>query len=242
MFQFVPTVLSNPECLGKTPARRKPEFRLEFRVDKRPHCTYRSVGSMAKHPSHRRQQVLRAALKRFAEKGYAGTSIQEIVDAARVTKPTLYYYFQNKADLYRALVEWAYEQRYRLMQEAAARGRGLARQLTEICFVLFAFIRDHRELTRLAFATGFMAPGEVPAEAACSQRGLHNFEFLRDLMRKAAAQGELSPRFAPEELAMAFVGMMHLHIMAYLIKARPAPDRRTARRLVRLFLAGAGPT
>jgi TetR/AcrR family transcriptional regulator len=196
---------------------------------------------MARHDTDRRQQILTAALKRFAEKGYAGTSIQEIVDAARVTKPTLYYYFRNKADLYRALVEWAYDQRYRLMQEAAGRSRHLAGQLTEICSVLFEFIRDQRELTRLAFATAFAAPGEVPAEAGCSQKGLHSFEFLRDLIGKAAAQGELSHRFAPEELAMAFVGMMHVHIMVFLIKLRPPPNRRTARRMVELFLAGASP-
>ena len=143
---------------------------------------------MAKHELDRRQQILNAALKRFAEKGYAGTSVQEIVDAARVTKPTLYYYFRNKADLYRALVEWAYDRRYRLMQEAAARGRGLAAQLTEVCAVLFEFIRDHRELMRLAFATAFAAAGEVPAEAGCSQKGLRSFEFLRDLIRTAAAR------------------------------------------------------
>jgi TetR/AcrR family transcriptional regulator len=197
---------------------------------------------MAKNAPSRQQRILNAALKRFAERGYAGTSIQEIVDAARVTKPTLYYYFRNKADLYRALVEWAYEQRYRLMQEAAARRRGLAEQLTEICAVLFEFIRDHRDLTRLAFATAFAAPGEVPIEAGCSEKGLRSFEFLRDLIQKAAARGELSRRFGPEELAMAFVGMMHLHIMAFLIKFHAPPDRRTATRLVQLFLAGAKPS
>ncbi len=196
---------------------------------------------MARHDPDRRQQILNAALKRFAEQGYAGASIQEIVDAAHMTKPTLYYYFHNKADLYRALVEWAYDQRYRLMQEAAARGRGLGAQLTEICAVLFEFIRDHRELTRLAFATAFAAPGEVPAEAGCAQLGLRSFEFLRDLIQQAVARGEIKRRFAPQELAMAFVGMMHLHIMAFLIKVQAPPDRRTARRLVALFLAGAKP-
>ena len=38
---------------------------------------------------------------------------------------------------------------------------------------------------------------------------------------------------------MAFVGMMHLHIMAFLIRLHAPPDRRTATRLVQLFLAGA---
>jgi TetR/AcrR family transcriptional regulator len=196
---------------------------------------------MSKNGSDTRQQILNAALKRFAEKGYAGTSVQEIVDAARVTKPSLYYYFQNKADLYCALVDWAQEERYRLMGEAAARGKNLTEQLMEICAVLFEFIRDHRDLTRLAFATAFAARGEVPEEAECSRKARRNFEFIKSLIKQAAAKGELSRDFDAQEMAMGFVGMMHLHIMAYLIKLYGAPNRRTARRLVGLFLAGARP-
>ena len=53
--------------------------------------------------SKTRQRILRVALKIFAECGYKGASVQAIVDAARVTKPTLYYYFKNKAALFQSL-------------------------------------------------------------------------------------------------------------------------------------------
>ncbi len=188
-----------------------------------------------------RRQIMNAALRRFAEQGYAGTSVQEIVDDARVTKPSLYYHFRNKADLYRALVERAFEERYRLMQEAVAQGGTMADQLTEICAALFKFIGRHRDLMRMAFATTFAAQGEVPDEAGCCQKGLRNFEFLHSLFKKAVAQGELNRDFDAEELAMCFVGLMHLYIMAYLIKVRGLPNRRTAERIVELFLAGARP-
>jgi AcrR family transcriptional regulator len=194
---------------------------------------------MDKSAPDTRQQILSAALKRFAEQGYAGTSVQEIVDAARVTKPTLYYHFRNKAGLYHALVDWAFEERYRLMHEAVGRGGGLARQLTEICAASFEFIRKNRELMRLAFATAFAARGEVPAEAQCFQKGKRNYEFIHDLMRKAVARKEMSRQFDPEELAMSFVGVMNFHVMVFLIGAQNSLNRRTAERIVELFLAGA---
>ncbi|MGC9053361.1 MAG: TetR/AcrR family transcriptional regulator, partial [Candidatus Hydrogenedens sp.] len=51
------------------------------------------------------ERLLKSALKLFSEKGYEGTSIREIIEDAGVTRPVLYYYFQNKEDLFRKLVE-----------------------------------------------------------------------------------------------------------------------------------------
>jgi AcrR family transcriptional regulator len=189
-----------------------------------------------------RQQILSAALKRFADQGYAGTSVQEIVDAAHVTKPTLYYHFKSKAGLYGALIGWAFEERYRLMQEAVARGGTLAEQLVRICAVSFEFLIKNRELMRLAFATAFAGRGEVPSEAQCFKRGKRSYDFIHDLMKRAVARGDLNRDFDPEEMAMGFVGIMNFHVMVFLIGAEITLNRRTAERLVELFLTGAKPS
>ena len=59
--------------------------------------------------------------------------MQEIVDAARVSKPVLYYYFSDKANLFQAVVDKAHDERYRILQAAAARGRSVAEKLEEKC-------------------------------------------------------------------------------------------------------------
>nr|WP_323384579.1 TetR/AcrR family transcriptional regulator [Streptomyces calidiresistens] len=45
------------------------------------------------------RRLLATATRLFAERGYEGTSVQEIVDAAGVTKGALYHYFGSKDDL-----------------------------------------------------------------------------------------------------------------------------------------------
>jgi len=40
-----------------------------------------------------KERLLETAIGMFAEKGYAGTSVREIVEQAGVSKPVLYYYF-----------------------------------------------------------------------------------------------------------------------------------------------------
>ena len=43
---------------------------------------------MGKIVSDPRQRLLDAGLKQFANRGYAGTSVQDIVEDAKVTKPS----------------------------------------------------------------------------------------------------------------------------------------------------------
>jgi AcrR family transcriptional regulator len=46
-----------------------------------------------------RTRILVEAVRLFAERGYAGTSLQSIADAAGITKPTLVYHYGNKDGL-----------------------------------------------------------------------------------------------------------------------------------------------
>ncbi len=52
-----------------------------------------------------RSTLLKCALDLFAARGYDGVGVQEIVEAAGVTKPTLYHYFGSKQGLLQALLE-----------------------------------------------------------------------------------------------------------------------------------------
>lgn len=188
-----------------------------------------------------REGILRAALKRFAHAGYAATSVQQIVADAKVSKPTLYYYFGDKAALFQALVNEAHDTRFRLLQEAATRSGDIRGQLEAILDALFAYFQKHRELVRISFATMFAAPGEGPKGLACREKCQRNFEFVHPLIREAQQRGELDRRFDSRELTFGFYGLTNFHLAAHLVLPDCRPDRRMAGRIVDLFLAGASP-
>jgi AcrR family transcriptional regulator len=52
-----------------------------------------------------RKTVLEAASRLFAERGFGGTSLQDIADALGISRPALYYYFKSKEDILDSLVE-----------------------------------------------------------------------------------------------------------------------------------------
>jgi len=175
----------------------------------------------------------------FADRGYAATSVQDIVDAVRLTKPALYYYFGSKSGLYQALVDFAHDERFRLMHEAANRGGSVAEKLVEISDALFEFLRNNRALMRIAFATAFAAPGELPAEIRYLDKCSRNFEFIHALIKQGQAAGELDRRFDSKELAFGIYGQLNIYVMAHLLMPDCKLNRQTAERIVELFLAGA---
>ena len=195
---------------------------------------------MAQHGPRTRQQILRAALKRFANGGYAATSIQQIVGDAKVSKPALYYYFHDKAGLFQALVNEAHDERFRVVQQAAARKQDIRGQLVEVLAALFDYFHQNRELTRIAFATAFAAPGEVPPDLRYLDRCQRNLEFIRSLIKRAQATGELNDLFDARDLAYGFYGQAHLYIASHLLMPDYRLNRRAAERIVDLFMAGAG--
>jgi len=219
-----------------------PVGKIKFDPDR--FYTYRSVAFLPKGNHHKdpgtRQLILEAALRSFAERGYAATSVQRIVSGAKVSKPALYYYFRDKVGLFRALVEHAHEERFRLMREAAAQGATVAEKLLEMVTAAFEFSLRNRELVRLAFATAFTGSADTPGHAHCLERGKRNFEWMRSLMAEGQASGEIDARFDLDSLTMGIFGQLNLYVMMALIRPDFRLDRETGRRIVELFLVGAG--
>ena len=195
----------------------------------------------SKSVSETRQQILQAALRRFAHSGYAGASVQHIVDEAKVTKPMLYYHFGSKEGLYSALIEWAADERLRRSREAADRGTALKDKFLEIIAATFDFVRQHRELTRLSLGTAFAAKGEVPNQGQCTSKGRQVFDMMQDLAENGRREGVLKREFSAEELAMGIYGMMNFYVMLHLVLPDQQLTRALAERIVILFLSGGAP-
>ncbi len=68
-------------------------------ADARPDAATNASGRKGGRLS-RREDIARIALDLFARNGFEGTSIRDIAEAAGLTKPALYYHFQDKEALY----------------------------------------------------------------------------------------------------------------------------------------------
>lgn len=58
----------------------------------------------------RREEIIRAAVKRFGRHGLSKTTLDEIARDVRIGKPTIYHYFKSKEDLFYNSLTWEAEQ------------------------------------------------------------------------------------------------------------------------------------
>jgi len=186
-----------------------------------------------------RETVLASAVKAFARRGYAGTSVQDILDAAGLSKPTVYYYFESKAGLFRAILAFAYDESFRLMQAGLKGKTSCAQRLVEVASALFEFANQHQNLTRLVFATVFAAPEETPPNSIDAAKRRRNFELVLAIVRAGQKSGELDSGYDALELAHGIFGAISHQIRAHLIEPQGPLDRKRAERVVALFCNGA---
>jgi AcrR family transcriptional regulator len=190
-------------------------------------------------PRSAKEVVLESAVQEFARKGYSGTSVQDILKATGLSKPTLYYHFQSKAGLYRAIMDFAYDECLSRMQDRVAKADGMRARLIAITIAIFEFAEHRPQLLRLVFATNFAAPEEIPGECVDKEKRRRNFDFVRDIVEEGVQAKELDGGFSGVELAHGLYGGISHYARLHLLCGEGKLNSRVAGRLVDLFLHGA---
>jgi len=154
-----------------------------------------------------RDQILDAALELFAERGFDGTSVQEIVARADVTKGAMYHYFSSKDDL-------LYEIYHELIsRQLADQERILAAGMSPP-ETIRALIVDLVETTtaRLAQAAVFsremhkLAAG--PMKALRAQRRRYH-EAFRSVVERGQRDGAFATTASPETVTLLVFGIIN---------------------------------
>lgn len=92
----------------------------------------------------RRQQLFSVALRLFATRGYTATTMDDVAEAAGVTKPLLYHHFESKRALYLELVDAVSQQLITALAGAADVASG-PRELVERGFAAYFRLMVHHE-------------------------------------------------------------------------------------------------
>ncbi len=157
-----------------------------------------------------REKILQCALDLFASRGYDAVGIQEIVDAAGITKPTLYHYFGSKRGLLDSLLEEHFTRLNQILRAAAVYERDLPQTLDKIAQAYFHFASQNSAWYRMQLSMWFSPPGSEPYQAV-SRLNLEQHQILEEMFAAAARQhGNMRGR--QRAYAATFLGMLNTYI------------------------------
>jgi AcrR family transcriptional regulator len=138
------------------------------------------------------ERILATALDLFAVRGYDATAVREICEGARITKPTLYYFFGSKDGVFKALVTGAFDGFRQLVEGSLTGTCPLRNKLKQLARSLFADARERPKLWRFIHASVWAPPGTAPP-TDCAKFYESFLKLLGDAIDQAVAQGEFAP-------------------------------------------------
>lgn len=183
-----------------------------------------------------RKRLLAAALEVFTRKGYAATSVREIVEVAGVTKPVLYYYFGSKEGIYLELMREPFMVFDALLNDCPHDGRGAGELLMRLCEDVFDLFVENLDTARLMYSIYYGPPQGAP---------FFNFdeyheklqEKVRILVKRGISSGEFDATDV-EDVMWIIVGVLNVVMEEQLCREKPGIERAGLARMLTLVLGG----
>lgn len=109
-----------------------------------------------------RGRLLSGATALFASKGYAATTVREIVERAGVTKPVLYYYFRSKEGIYLDLMREPFSEFAALVEEAVLEAGSARERLFRLCLMAYDIFIENLDAARVMYSIYYGPPQGAP--------------------------------------------------------------------------------
>lgn len=176
--------------------------------------------------SKRRAQLLGAARQVFVAQGYHAAAMDDIADAAGVSKPVLYQHFPSKLELYLALLDAGAQQLVATVQQALAGTRDNSQRVRAAVVGYFDFIDDSAEFFRLLFESDLVNDDEVLARVQSAD------DQCADLLATVICEDTGLSYPEGRLLAFGLMGMAHTAARRWLREPNDALSRSKAADLI----------
>lgn len=172
--------------------------------------------------SERREQLIRISRSLFAEKGFDGTSIEEIAATAQVSKPVVYEHFGGKEGVYAVVVDREMQKLLGMITQALSAAHSLVK-LERAALALLQYIEESSEGFRILVRDSHAASGTGSFASLISEIASQ----VEDVLADEFAERGYDPKLAPMYAQM-LVGMVALTGQWWLDVRKPGREEVAA--------------
>jgi TetR/AcrR family transcriptional regulator len=183
-----------------------------------------------------RERLLSCATQLLTRKGYTATTVREIVDAAGVTKPVLYYYFQNKEGIYLELIRGTFTKFEALLDVSLNEQGSTTEKLLRLCDQMFSLFMENMEVARLMYSIYYGPPQGAPFFDFDSYH-LKFHDAIKRLVKRGIRQAEFQKGNA-EDMMWTIIGAVTVVMEGQLCHPEMGIDRRRLLRILKFIFRG----
>ncbi len=183
-----------------------------------------------------RQRLLAGAAELFARKGYASTTVREIVEAAKVTKPALYYYFRNKEGIYLELMREAQSRFETLLGSARKEIGAVKKRILRFSEQVFQLFLDQIEVARVGLSIHY-GPSQGTPSFDFNAFHLKFQDLIEQLIREGIRKGEFR-KGNITDMTWAVLGAINVAIEVQLWHPEKSIGRKGLVRVLNLVFEG----
>ena len=184
-----------------------------------------------------RARILAEATHLFAQNGFGSTSVREVVSRAGVTKPTLYYYFENKEALYIEAVKVQLGLMTELVHNALTAPGPVRSRLSTFVQAYVQVALSNCDGVRLAITATHPAIEQRP-EIDIMSFHLETLLPMEELIAEGVENGEFRRDVHPRFAVVALLGAATMHLKSAL-HGIDLPDD-FASQIVSVYIDGVG--
>jgi len=183
-----------------------------------------------------RERLLSGATGLFAAKGYAATTVREIVERAGVTKPVLYYYFRSKEGIYLDLMREPFGKFTALVEGTVLEAGSARERLLRLFLMTYDIFVENIDTARVMYSIYYGPPQGAPfIDFDAYHRRFQ--EAVLQVLREGVRDGEFR-RVDPHDAMWAVIGAVNVAMEVELCHPRQSLGRDGVRRVLELVLEG----
>jgi AcrR family transcriptional regulator len=186
-----------------------------------------------------REEIVLAAEKVFAAKGFFSTTMSDIAREAEFGTGTLYKYFKSKEELYFTLIDEKVEEINGPVKAELSRKASAVERIKNVLGLQFEFFERNRDFFRIYTSERGRFEWTVKDELG---KGIHEkmiayINILAEVMRQGIEGGEFRP-LNPLDLAHALVGIVNSFVFEWMISRESYPLISKLDTVLEIFLGG----
>jgi TetR/AcrR family fatty acid metabolism transcriptional regulator len=174
----------------------------------------------------KRRQILDAAVRAFARKGYHACRVAEIAEEAGVAYGLVYHYFGSKEEILRTIFRDTWTQMLARIAEVEAEGDGAGEQVRKVTALLLRTWRRDPDLVRVLVREVTRSPEQLQQQI--DEIG-HGYEALERIVRRGQESGEFRRDVEPRLAATIFYGALEEVLTGWVMGQLPGDEADVAK-------------